>query len=53
MANGVSKAIKDLEKEQKTCQAQTIRVGLDTALLDMVKLANRQNNSCSLIIVSL
>jgi len=52
MATGGSKAIKDLEKEQKTCQTQMIRDGLDTALLDMVKLAKPQTNSCSLIIVS-
>jgi DNA polymerase-3 subunit delta' len=35
MATGGSKAIKDLEKEQKTRQTRMIRDGLDAALLDI------------------
>jgi DNA polymerase-3 subunit delta' len=35
MATGGSKAIKDLEKEQKTRQTRMIRDGLDSALLDI------------------
>jgi DNA polymerase-3 subunit delta' len=35
MASGGSKAIKDLEKEQKTRQTRMIRDGLDAALLDI------------------
>ncbi len=35
MASGGSKALKDLEKEQKTRQTRMIRDGLDAALLDI------------------
>jgi DNA polymerase III subunit delta' len=35
MATGGSKAVKDLEKEQKTRQTRMIRDGLDAALLDI------------------
>jgi DNA polymerase-3 subunit delta' len=35
MATGGSKAIKELEKEQKTRQTRMIRDGLDAALLDI------------------
>jgi DNA polymerase-3 subunit delta' len=38
MATGGSKAIKDLEKEQKTRQTRMIRDGLDAALLDIATL---------------